>query len=168
MARTERDEKLKADDDTEVRRTRELRLDEERFEKKKEFELKLEAEKLKRTHDEKLKAKLPKLQISKFDGSFIDWLRFWQQFEEEIDKCTNYAAITKFSYVRELLSDQPKSEISGLPFTEGGYENAKDVLMKKYGVTSEIIHAHGKSILQLPTIHKEYNLKTVHDFYRYH
>jgi hypothetical protein len=30
-------------------------------------------------------AKLPKLVISKFDGSFMDWTRFWGQFTEAID-----------------------------------------------------------------------------------
>lgn len=31
-------------------------------------------------------AKLPKLEISKFQGTFLDWTRFWNQFETEIDK----------------------------------------------------------------------------------
>ena len=82
------------------------------------MESQLEADKLKRAQVEKSKAKLPKLEISKFDGAFVDWLRFWQQFVEEIDNCGNYAAVTKFSYLREFLSDQPKVEITGLPFKE--------------------------------------------------
>ena len=48
-------------------------------------------------------AKLPKLVISKFDGSFMDWPRFWGQFNEAIDK-SSIAPITKFTYLRELLS----------------------------------------------------------------
>ena len=46
-----------------------------------------------------MQAKLPKLEITKFDGSFMDWPRFWGQFSETIDK-TSVAAITKFSYLR--------------------------------------------------------------------
>ena len=34
-------------------------------------------------------AKLPKLVISKFDGSFMDWPRFWGQFNEAIDKSSD-------------------------------------------------------------------------------
>ena len=44
-------------------------------------------------------AKLLKLVITKFDGTFMDWPRFWGQFSETIDK-TSVAAITKFSYLR--------------------------------------------------------------------
>ena len=31
-------------------------------------------------------AKLLKLEISKFQGTFLDWTRFWNQFETEMDK----------------------------------------------------------------------------------
>ena len=42
-------------------------------------------------------AELPKLVISKFDGSFIDWPRFWGQFSEAIDK-SSIAPISKLTY----------------------------------------------------------------------
>ena len=106
------------------------------------------------------------IDLLKFDGTTIDWVRFWQQYEEEVDKCTNYADITKFSYLRELLTDQPKSEIAGFPFNAEVYNKAKEVLKKKYGVTTEIVHAHGNGILDLPTIKISNNLKLVHKCYR--
>lgn len=34
----------------------------------------------------RVKAKLPELVITKFDGSYMDCLRFWGQFSETIDK----------------------------------------------------------------------------------
>ena len=40
-----------------------------------------------------------------------DWIQFWQHFEKTIDKCKNYAAITKFIYLRELLTNQARTEI---------------------------------------------------------
>ena len=33
------------------------------------------------------KTKLPKLVITRFDGTNFDWFRFWNQFESQIDKC---------------------------------------------------------------------------------
>ena len=75
------------------------------------------------------------------------------------------SAISKFSYLRELLDDQPKKEINGLPFSEKGYNKAIEILKKKYGNTSEIIQAHGREILKLPTI-TTVNLKQIHGFYR--
>ena len=44
------------------------------------------------------RTKLPKLTITKFNGSYTDWLRFWNIYEAEIDKCINMAAVTKFAY----------------------------------------------------------------------
>lgn len=44
-------------------------------------------------------AKLPKLAITKFTGTHLDWLRFWGQFEAEIDRA-NLATVTKFSYLQ--------------------------------------------------------------------
>ena len=50
-------------------------------------------------------AKLPKLEITKFNGTYQDWIRFWGQFEETIDK-TGVPNVTKFSNLRELLNAQ--------------------------------------------------------------
>ena len=41
-------------------------------------------------------AKLPKLVIAKFNGSVIDWPKFWGQFSEAVDKST-LAPIKKFT-----------------------------------------------------------------------
>ncbi len=124
----------------------------------------LELQRLERFKKEQQAAKLPKLTITPFKGTCLDWFRFWEQFEAEVDK-TNMPAISKFSYLRELLDDLPKKEIIGLPFSEEGYNWAKEILSKKYGNTSEIIQAHGREILKLPTI-TTVNLKQIHEFYR--
>ena len=62
-----------------------------------------------KTEDDKLNkkdlatnAKLPKLAITKFKGTHLDWTRFWNQFEAEIDTA-NVPQITKFSYLKEML-----------------------------------------------------------------
>ena len=85
-------------------------------------------------------AKLPKLMVTKFDGSFLDWPRFWGQFSETIDK-TSVAAITKFSYLRELLDSKAKRTIEALPFMPEGYNRAKSPLIEKHGKESEIVKA---------------------------
>ena len=33
--------------------------------------------------DEKVSVKLPKLKITKFEGTTMDWFRFWNQFKTE-------------------------------------------------------------------------------------
>ena len=53
-------------------------------------------------------AKLPKLVITKFNGTHQDWSRFWNQFEAEIDK-SKAAAISKFSYLKESVDSKVRS-----------------------------------------------------------
>ena len=64
----------------------------------------------------------------------MDWPRFWGQFSETIDK-TSVAAITKFSYLRELLDTKAKRTIEALPFTSEGYNRAKSILHAGYCTT---------------------------------
>ena len=98
-----------------------------------------------------IQAKLPKLMITKFDGTYMDWPRFWGQFTEAIDK-TGAQPITKFTYLRELLDVKVKRAIEALPFTAEGYNRAKSILSERFGKESEIVKAYIKEILDLPSI----------------
>ena len=70
------------------------------------------------------RVKLPKLSITKFNGSYTDWQRFWSQFAVEIDK-SDISPVTKFSYLKEMIEPKVRSLVNGLPFTTEGYERAK-------------------------------------------
>ena len=109
-----------------------------------------------------MQAKLPKLAITKFNGAYTDWPRFWGQFNENIDK-TSIPAITKFAYLRELLSDKVKHVVEALPFSPEGYNRAKSILLDKFGRQSEIAKIHMKVILDLPTISSA-SIKQIHEF----
>ena len=107
--------------------------------------------------------KLPKLEISKFQGTFLDWTRFWNQFETEINKA-KLTQVAKFSYLKELLVPSIHASIDGLPFTTAGYEWAKHVLKTKYGKSSEVANAHTQCIIGLSTIHGVDSAK-IHEFH---
>ena len=49
-----------------------------------------------------------------------DWLRFWNQFKEEIDS-SDVSPITKFSYLKELVDLKVRSMIDALLFNSEGY-----------------------------------------------
>ena len=89
--------------------------------------------------------------ITKFQGTHLDWQRFWGQFEAEIDK-SDIGPVAKFSYLKELLVPRVRTTIHGLPFTSEGYTRAKNVLKTKYGRPSEVANAHVQSIMGLPVI----------------
>ena len=95
--------------------------------------------------------KLPKLVISKFEGTHIDYQRFWSQFTAEIDNAS-CAEVTKFSYLKELLKPNVRAAVDGLPFTPEGYARAKEILATRYGRESEVVNAHVQAIMKLDLI----------------
>ena len=119
---------------------------------------------LRKMEQQQPQVKLPKLVISKFNGTYLDWLRFWEQFTSQIDKSA-IADGAKLTYLQELLEEKPKQEIMGLPFSSDGYKQAKDILEKKYGINSEIINAHVTQIFSLPVVIRHEVVK-IHDFYQ--
>ena len=128
----------------------EIALEEAKLEMKRKFEKGLEEAKTK-SASQCNSAKLPKLVISKFQGTHLDWQRFWGQFETEIDKA-DISPITKLSYLKELLLPKVRAFVDGLPFSTEGYERAKTILKTRYGKESEVANAHIQSIISLPTV----------------
>ena len=98
-------------------------------EEKRIQEMKVEMKKLKKTEERKrsredeVSVKLPKLVITQFAGTHLDWFRFWNQHETRIDKSA-LSPTSKFSYLKELLAPKARVLIDGLPFTTEGYERA--------------------------------------------
>ena len=87
-------EDLREKKEAEIRK-KEDEMQEKRFKRRMEEELKIEEMKLemKKKNEEKdmtgnsnAQVKHPKLVITKFEGKSLDWFRFWNQFEQEIDK----------------------------------------------------------------------------------
>ena len=66
-----------------------------------------------------VKVKLPKLEITKFNGTHLDWTRFWNQFSVEIDS-SRLASVTKLSYLKDFLESKVRSIIDGLPSISEG------------------------------------------------
>ena len=142
-----------------------IKLEEAKLQMKREIEKKLEEEreKYQGSKDQKLKAKLPKLEITKFQGTHVDWLRFWSQFEAEIDQA-ELGKVAKFSYLKELLVPKVRQTIDGLPFTTEGYERAKQILKTKYGKPSEVVNAHVQNLMSLQSVNGANPVK-IHEFY---
>ena len=94
-----------------------------------EEELKIEGMKLemKKENENKgiivnrnIQLKLPKLHITKFEGTHLNSFWFWNQFETKTDD-VKIIAISKFSYLKEFLVVKLRALIDGLPFTPERY-----------------------------------------------
>ena len=150
-------------EEVEARRKEDL-IQEERFRRRMEEEVKIEEMKMEMKKkgfefsrdeivksDEKVSVKLPKLKITKFEGTALDWFWFWNQFETEINQ-VQISLISKFSYLEELLFLKVRLLIDGLPFTSEGYARAKSILTSRYGKPSEVAAAYIHCITSLPVI----------------
>ena len=80
-----REDELREDNKRRQRSEEELQLEEAKMQMKHDYEKKL-MEVSKSSKENLSKVKLPKLVITKFQGTPLDWQRFWSQFETEIDK----------------------------------------------------------------------------------
>ena len=69
-----------------------------------------------KTDNVNYKVKLLKLFIARFNGTHLDWFRFWNQFESEIEK-SELSPVSKFPYLKELVSPKVRSLIDVLLFT---------------------------------------------------
>ena len=157
-----RDEEEKKEEEKRKRRYEdEIKLQEAKMAAKLEFEKKMEEARSKSLKESG--AKLPKLIITKFQGTHLDWQRFWGQFETEIDKA-DITQVAKFSYLKELLIRKVRASVDGLPYNSEGYERAKNILRAKYGKASEVANAHMQCIIALPTIQGSQPVK-IHEFY---
>ena len=149
----------------EKEREKQLKFEKEKLEMKLKYEEKsAELRKEKQGESSGSHAKLPKLSITKYDGTYEQWLPFWNKFCAEIES-TSLAPVTKFAYLKELLQPQVRADIDGLPFSTEGYERAKNILNSEYGKTSEIVNAYVNNIMSLPTIMGE-SPREVEEFYK--
>ena len=144
----------------------EKRMDQERelLEQQAKFHKALEVSRQEQAARKPVVAKLPKLSITPFDGSFANWLPFWNKFESEIDT-TELATVTKFAYLKELVQPKVRADIDGLPLNSEGYARAKSILRGEYGKTSEIVNAYVQNILELPPVPNA-DPKKVNTFYK--
>ncbi|KAK3730894.1 hypothetical protein QZH41_012605 [Actinostola sp. cb2023] len=152
-------------EDATLERQRQLEFERAQLELKFEYQKKGEELKQSKQGDATTSyAKLPKLTITKFNGTFEEWLSFWNKFTVEIDS-TDLAPVTKFAYLKELVEPKVRANIDGLPFSTEGYERAKNILKSEYGKSSEIVNAYVSNIMELPTITSS-NPKRVDEFYK--
>ena len=96
-------------------------------------------------------AKLPKISITKFNGTALDWVRFEGQFNAMVHSQSVHA-VTKFSHLKELVEPRVRSALDCLPFTEEGYGRALKYLQEKYGHPNEVAGAYVINLLELAPI----------------
>lgn len=96
--------------------------------------------------------KLPELKIPKFNGSLLDWRRFWNQFEANIDKREDFPEVQKLTYLQTYLEGDAERAIRGYATTAENYKKAKETLEARFGNKQARISAHMKELRSLKSV----------------
>lgn len=89
---------------------------------------------------------LPRLSLPRFGGNPIEWTTFWERFTAAVDE-TDLPKVTKFTYLQSLLDGEASSCIRGLAVTAAHYDDACELLKKRFGRTERIIFSHLQALL---------------------
>ena len=93
--------------------------------------------------------KLPKLELPIFKGDPLQWQGFWDQFSASIHLNENLSDIDRFNYLKRYLGGKALDAVSGLSLSSNNYNEAIDLLTKRFGDCQVLISAHMDSMLKL-------------------
>ena len=113
----------------------------------------------------KIPAKLPKLELTKFDGNIVSWQVFWDQFNSSTHLNNNISDIDKFSYLLSLLEDSVKSLILGLTPSSANYLHAIDLQHERYANPQVLTSAYMQRFVTIPNIKGDKDIRGLRKLY---
>ena len=93
--------------------------------------------------------RLPKLNLTAFDGDILKWQSFHDDFKSAIDDNAVLSNIEKFQYLRSQLGGEAAKTIEGLPLTDANYSHAMTLLRDRYGQPHKVINAYMRALWEL-------------------
>ena len=109
--------------------------------------------------------KLPKLSLSLFDGNPTEWITFWDSFQSTVHEHPQLSKVDKFKYLQKSLTGNAAHTIAGLQITNENYDEAIDLLEKRFGNKQIIISRHIESLMDLPKISGNEDLRSLRILY---
>ena len=85
--------------------------------------------------------KLLKLEIKRFSGDLKEYKSFKDSFEIAVNQRSDIAGVEKFSYLKSFLTGEASRSVKGLAVRTGNYEEALQVLDKRYSNVQIIVNS---------------------------
>ncbi|EZA46352.1 hypothetical protein X777_00247 [Ooceraea biroi] len=101
------------------------------------------------------KVKLPTLDLSKFDGTYSQWLLFRDTFQALVDKNTVLENIQKFYYLKSCLHGNAAQILQSLEMSADNYATAWDLLKSRYENKRLLIYHHIQVLFEVNSLMKE-------------
>ncbi|XP_076301551.1 uncharacterized protein LOC143219488 [Lasioglossum baleicum] len=95
---------------------------------------------------------LPKIKLRPFDGNLIEWQSFHDSFLSMVHENKDLLDVQKFHYLKHSLHGEIASVIDTLNASKENYLVAWALLVKRCTQPRRIIHAHLKSLFELPSL----------------
>ena len=99
-------------------------------------------------NDKNIGVRLPIKSLLKFNGHLPSWKPWKEMYEINIHN-RNMPAVTKFTYLFDLLEGEAKDVIKGFPMTANDYNDAWDLLCQRFGREAQIKLSHFSDLLKL-------------------
>ncbi|KRX58675.1 hypothetical protein T06_6637, partial [Trichinella sp. T6] len=88
------------------------------------------------------KVRLPRFELSKFDGDVTRFREFWDQFEASVHQQTDLSDATKMAYLRGCLTGVALDALQGLSAANQGYEIAVQRLKGRFDRPQVAVRQH--------------------------
>ena len=111
------------------------------------------------------KVRLPKLTIKPFNGKLTAWSPFWDSFNSAIHKNPDLSKVDKFNYLRSMVTHVALEAISGLTLTDANYDEAIEILTKRYGNKQLIINKHMEQLLSTEAVTSQHDVRGLRHLY---
>lgn len=93
------------------------------------------------------------------------WTAFWDSYHSTIHTNGHLSDIDKFNYLRSLLDNTAYDAIAGLALSAANYQEAVEVLKKRFGNRQLIISRHMESLLSVAAISSDHQLRDLRQLY---
>ena len=109
--------------------------------------------------------KLPKFDVPFFGGDPKEYRAFWEAFEVAVGNKEKLSKVSKFTYLKKYVVGDAATAIRGLELTEANYDEAVDILRKRFGNKQVIIRKHMEDLTQMTGVTEERDTRKLRQLY---
>lgn len=99
-----------------------------------------------------VRVRLPKMELTQFDGRRKNWQAFWTQFERLVHHNSDLQTADKLNYLTSVLTGEAQRAIAGLQLTGDCYQGAIEILKERFGNKEDLMQDHLNSLLDIPSV----------------
>ncbi|KAK8771883.1 hypothetical protein V5799_024873, partial [Amblyomma americanum] len=108
---------------------------------------------------------LPALQLQPFSGELCTWPSFWEKFKVLVHDNDALTKEEKFQYLKSLLTGAAAESIDGFQATGDCYDNAIDILTRRYGGLLPIFQEHMARLRSTPSVESSQDVRGLRNLF---